>query len=256
MGHHRSIISPHALTLMGFLSYQRLGFLLIFVVVQLIPSQNEPAAVPRFDESPLLPEPPAPDDTQASVHLGLTSAALGAAAGRALLLHHGGSDLKMKQNAVVKLPLSIKLSNKYDVLTNTAADSTTSAQISASVSDTTLPPGGRCCHHSASRQPACRARFKQPAHPDEDQMPVSSTSAARLRPFKTPRATNMPVPHACTRVPNMLPPDKMAVCCVFWGAGGLSVLIIYSSHVRLGLGEKWAGPSSHSMETFSTVRMK
>lgn len=79
--------------LMGFVSYQRLGFLLILVIVQLIPSQNEPAAVPRLDEPPLLPEPPAPDDTWASVHLGLTSAALGAAAGRARLLHHGGSDL-------------------------------------------------------------------------------------------------------------------------------------------------------------------
>lgn len=81
------------LGLMGFVSYQRLGFLLILVIVQLIPSQNEPAAVPRFDEPPLLPEPPAPDDTWASVHLCLTSAALGAAAGRARLLHHGGSDL-------------------------------------------------------------------------------------------------------------------------------------------------------------------
>lgn len=40
------------------------------------------------------------------------------------------------------------------------------------------------------------------------------------------------------------------------GASGLSVLIIYSSHVRLGLGEKWAGLSSHSMETFSTATIE
>lgn len=82
---------------MGFPSYQRLGFLLVFVIVQLIPSQDEPATVPRFDESPLLPEPAAPDDARASL-------GLGAAVGGALLVHHGSSDLgggKKKQAELV-----------------------------------------------------------------------------------------------------------------------------------------------------------
>lgn len=97
-------LSAVTLLLTGFLSYQWLGFLLIFVIVQPIPSQNKPATVPRFDESPLLPEPPTPGDTRASVHLALTSAVLGAVVGRALLVHHGSSDLR-KQAKLVGNPV-------------------------------------------------------------------------------------------------------------------------------------------------------
>lgn len=100
-------LSGVPLLLTGLLSYQWLGFLLIFVIVQPLPAQNKPATVPRFDESPLLPEPPAPDDTRASVHLTLASAALGAVVGRALLVHHGSSYL-WKQAKLVGNPVTMR----------------------------------------------------------------------------------------------------------------------------------------------------
>lgn len=78
--------------------YQGLGLLLVFVVVELIPSQNEPAAVPSLHKTSLLPEPATPDDTWASlppdICAGLTSTALGTAVGHTLVLHYSDSNLQ------------------------------------------------------------------------------------------------------------------------------------------------------------------
>lgn len=80
--------------------HQGLGLLLIFVVVELIPSQNEPAAVPSLHKASLLPEPATPDDTWASlppdICAGLTSTALGTAVGQTLVLHNNDSNLQKK----------------------------------------------------------------------------------------------------------------------------------------------------------------
>lgn len=162
--------SGHTWLLTGFLSYQRLGFLLVFVIVQPIPSQNKPATVPRFDESPLLPEPAAPDDTRASVHLALTSSALGAAVVRALLVHHGSSDLR-KQAKLVGNLTKRRCCSTYDtrqLLVPWYLILLKSPQHS----------GGSCCCSGpaafslqrAVSDPTECACFKQPTHPDEDQM--------------------------------------------------------------------------------------
>ena len=81
--------------------YQGFGLLLIFVIEELVPAQHEPAAVPSLDKTSLLPEPPTPDDIWPSLLLnvcaGLTSAALGAAVGHALVVHYSQTALICKQ---------------------------------------------------------------------------------------------------------------------------------------------------------------
>lgn len=85
--------------------YQGFGLLLVFVIVELIPSQNKPATVPSLDKTPLLPEPPTPDDTRASLPLdlcaGLTSIALGTAVGHTLVVHYSNSILQGKKGKEV-----------------------------------------------------------------------------------------------------------------------------------------------------------
>ena len=84
--------------------YQCLGLLLIFVIVELVPSQNKPATVPSLDKSSLLPEPPTPDDTGSSLPLdlcaGLTSTALGTAVGHTRLVHCSNYNLKKGKEKV------------------------------------------------------------------------------------------------------------------------------------------------------------
>lgn len=78
--------------------YQDLGLLLVFVIVELVPSQNKPAAVPRLNKAPLLFEPPTPDDAGPSLPLGLragvTSTALRTALGHALVVHRRDANLQ------------------------------------------------------------------------------------------------------------------------------------------------------------------
>lgn len=79
-------------------AYQGFGLLLVFVIVELIPTQNKPATVPSLDKTPLLPEPPTPDNTRKNGPPGLfadmTSAALGTAVGRTAVVHYSGSNLQ------------------------------------------------------------------------------------------------------------------------------------------------------------------
>ena len=73
--------------------YQDFGLLLVFVIVQLVPSQHKPATVPSLDKASLLPEPPTPDDMRPPLPLkvgaGRTSAVLGT-----LVVHYSSSDLQ------------------------------------------------------------------------------------------------------------------------------------------------------------------
>lgn len=74
------------------------GLLLVFVVVELLPSQDEPAAVPGLDETPLLPEPPTSDDAWPRVPLALrVPAPLGTAVGHTLVVHYSRSILQQKE---------------------------------------------------------------------------------------------------------------------------------------------------------------
>lgn len=77
--------------------YQGFGLLLIFVVVELVPSQYKPATVPSLDKPSLLSEPPTPDDIRPALPLnfctGLTSAVLGTAVGHTLVIHYSNSTL-------------------------------------------------------------------------------------------------------------------------------------------------------------------
>lgn len=78
--------------------HQGFGLLLVFVVVELLPSQDEPAAVPGLDETPLLPEPPTSDDAWPPVPLALrVPAPLGAAVGHTLVVHYSRSILQQKE---------------------------------------------------------------------------------------------------------------------------------------------------------------
>lgn len=78
--------------------HQGFGLLLVFVVVELLPSQDEPAAVPGLDETALLPEPPASDDAWPPVPLALrVPAPLGTAVGRTLVVHCSQSILQEKE---------------------------------------------------------------------------------------------------------------------------------------------------------------
>lgn len=241
---------------LSFLSYQWFGFLFIFVIIQPIRSQNKPATVPRFDESPLLPEPPTPDDTQATVHLALSSTVLGAVVGRALLIHHGSSDLqkkKKKSDTVdIKLLLSIKLKQQiwHQATVFTKQLEGADFIISYSVNISALFSGRcRCSGPAAFSSPSVtplhlliqmrtRWHFQQLS---------SAASAARLgcgdlkKKKPNPRTTNMPAMHVCRHVRNMLSAGEMAVCCLFCCTR--STACICFSHVGLGFGEKWAGLS-------------
>lgn len=78
--------------------HQGFGLLLVFVVVELLPSQDEPAAVPGLDETPLLPEPPTFDDARPPMPLALrVPATLGTAVGHTLVVHCSRSILQDKE---------------------------------------------------------------------------------------------------------------------------------------------------------------
>lgn len=89
--------------------YQSFGLLLVFVIVELVPSQNKPATVPSLDKTPLLPEPPTPDDTRPSLPLdlcaGLNSIALGTAVGHTLVVHYSNSNLQKGKTVFICLYL-------------------------------------------------------------------------------------------------------------------------------------------------------
>lgn len=82
--------------------YQGFGLLLVFVIVELVPSQYKPATVPSLDKTSLLSEPPTPDDIRPGLPLnfcaGLTSAALGTAVGHTLVIHYSNSSLQTGKN--------------------------------------------------------------------------------------------------------------------------------------------------------------
>lgn len=83
--------------------HQGFGLLLVFVVVELLPAQDEPAAVPGLDEASLLPEPPAPDGARPRLPLALrVPASLGAPVGHALLVHRSRSILRRGEGQKIK----------------------------------------------------------------------------------------------------------------------------------------------------------
>lgn len=80
--------------------HQGFGLLLVFVVVELLPSQDEPAVVPGLDETSLLPEPPTSDDTWPPVPVALrVPAPLGTAVGDTLVVHYSRPILQEKRRA-------------------------------------------------------------------------------------------------------------------------------------------------------------